>query len=94
MIGVFEVANYEDAIALANDTEFGLSSTIYTNDLAKAFHFVRNSQSGVTHVNLPSTYFENHYPFGGKKESSIGPREQGSTALDFWTDLKTVYMRP
>ncbi|AMQ07820.1 aldehyde dehydrogenase family protein [Sporosarcina psychrophila] len=94
VIGVFEVANYEDAIALANDTEFGLSSTIYTNDLAKAFHFVRNSQSGVTHVNLPSTYFENHYPFGGKKESSIGPREQGSTALDFWTDLKTVYMRP
>lgn len=94
VIGVFEVENYEEALALANDIEFGLSSTIYTKDLEKAFHFVRNVQSGVTHVNLPSTYFENHYPFGGKKESSIGPREQGSTALDFWTDLKTVYMKP
>lgn len=94
VIGVFEVENYEEALAMANDIEFGLSSTIYTKDLEKAFHFVRNIQSGVTHVNLPSTYFENHYPFGGKKESSIGPREQGSTALDFWTDLKTVYMKP
>ncbi|MBB4823288.1 aldehyde dehydrogenase (NAD+) [Sporosarcina luteola] len=94
VIGVFEVEDYEEALAMANDIEFGLSSTIYTKDLEKAFHFVRNVHSGVTHVNLPSTYFENHYPFGGKKESSIGPREQGSTALDFWTDLKTVYMKP
>jgi aldehyde dehydrogenase (NAD+) len=88
------VDSYEEALRMANDSEFGLSSTIYTKDLEKAFHFVRNVQSGVTHVNLPSTYFENHYPFGGKKESSIGPREQGSTALDFWTDIKTVYMKP
>ncbi|MCG7346464.1 aldehyde dehydrogenase family protein [Sporosarcina sp. ACRSL] len=94
VIGVFEVEGYEEALAMANDIDFGLSSTIYTKDLEKAFHFVRNIESGVTHVNLPSTYFENHYPFGGKKESSIGPREQGSTALDFWTDVKTVYMKP
>ena len=94
VIGVFEVEDYEEALRLANDIEFGLSSTIYTKDLEKAFHFVRNIESGVTHVNLPSTYFENHFPFGGKKESSIGPREQGSTALDFWTDVKTVYMKP
>ncbi len=94
VIGVLEVDNYEEALAMANNIEFGLSSTIYTKDLEKAFHFVRNIQSGVTHVNLPSTYFENHFPFGGKKESSIGPREQGSTALDFWTDIKTVYMKP
>jgi len=94
IIGVYEVESYEEAMLLANDIEFGLSSTIYTKNLEKAFHFVRNIQSGVTHVNLPSTYFENHYPFGGKKDSSIGPREQGSTALDFWTDIKTVYMKP
>jgi len=94
VIGVFEVDSYEEALRMANDIEFGLSSTIYTKNLEKAFHFVRSIQSGVTHVNLPSTYFENHYPFGGKKESSIGPREQGSTALDFWTDIKTVYMKP
>lgn len=94
VIGVFAVDSYEEALKLANDSDFGLSSTIYTKDLEKAFHFVRNIESGVTHVNLPSTYFENHYPFGGKKESSIGPREQGSTALDFWTDIKTVYIKP
>ncbi|WP_408007951.1 aldehyde dehydrogenase family protein [Pseudalkalibacillus sp. A8] len=94
VIGIIEVESYEEAIEIANNIEFGLSSTIYTNDLKKAFHFVRNIQSGVTHVNLPSTYFENQYPFGGKKTSSIGPREQGSTSLEFWTDIKTVYMNP
>lgn len=94
VIGITVVDSYEEAIALANDSEFGLSSTIYTNDLNKAFDFVRRVESGVTHVNIPSNYFENQYPFGGKKASSIGPREQGSTALDFWTDYKTVYIRP
>lgn len=88
------VDTYEEALELANDSEFGLSSTIYTNDLNKAFHFIRNIESGVTHVNIPSNYFENQYPFGGKKASSIGPREQGSTTLDFWTDYKTVYIKP
>lgn len=92
VIAVMEVDHYDEALAIANDSEFGLSSTIYTNDLNKAMHFIRNIQTGVTHVNLPSTYFENQYPFGGKKQSSIGPREQGSTALDFWIDIKTVYM--
>lgn len=88
------VDTYEEALELANDSEFGLSSTIYTNDLKKAFHFIRHIESGVTHVNIPSNYFENQYPFGGKKASSMGPREQGSTTLDFWTDYKTVYIRP
>ncbi|MGM8364011.1 aldehyde dehydrogenase family protein [Virgibacillus sp. W0181] len=94
VIGITVVDSYEEALELANDSEFGLSSTIYTNDLNKAFDFVRRVESGVTHVNIPSNYFENQYPFGGKKASSIGPREQGSTALDFWTDYKAVYMRP
>ncbi|WP_209121618.1 aldehyde dehydrogenase family protein [Alkalihalobacillus sp. BA299] len=94
VIAVMEVDSYEEAIRVANNTEFGLSSSIYTKDLEKAFHFVRNIESGVTHVNVPSNYFENQYPFGGKKTSSIGPREQGSTALDFWTDYKTVYINP
>lgn len=94
VIGITVVDSYEEAMKLANDNEFGLSSTIYTNDLNKAFDFVREIESGVTHVNIPSNYFENQYPFGGKKASSIGPREQGSTALDFWTDYKTVYIKP
>ncbi|SFB02230.1 aldehyde dehydrogenase (NAD+) [Lentibacillus halodurans] len=93
VIAIIEADSYEDALTIANDSDFGLSSTIYTNDLKKAMHFVRNIESGVTHVNIPSNYFENQYPFGGKKSSSIGPREQGSTALDFWTDYKTVYIK-
>lgn len=93
VIGVTAVDTFEEAITLANENEFGLSSTVYTNDLQKAFEFVKRIESGVTHVNVPSNYFENQYPFGGKKASSIGPREQGSTALDFWTDYKTVYIK-
>lgn len=94
VVGITSVQSYEEAMKLANDNEYGLSSTIYTNDLNKAFDFIRRIESGVTHVNIPSNYFENQYPFGGKKASSIGPREQGSTALDFWTDYKTVYIKP
>lgn len=93
VIAVTAVDNYEEALALANDSDFGLSSTIYTNDLNKAMDFVKRVETGVTHVNIPSNYFENHFPFGGKKSSSIGPREQGSTALDFWTEHKTVYIK-
>lgn len=67
VIAVIEVDSYEEALEVANDSEFGLSSTIYTKDLAKAMHFVKHIETGVTHVNIPSNYFENQYPFGGKK---------------------------
>lgn len=93
VIAVIEVDSYEEALDVANDSDFGLSSTIYTKNLEKAMHFVKHIQTGVTHVNIPSNYFENQYPFGGKKASSLGPREQGSTALDFWTEYKTVYIK-
>ncbi|WP_370223291.1 aldehyde dehydrogenase family protein, partial [Cytobacillus sp.] len=94
VVAVMEVNSYDEAIELANDTDFGLSSAIFTNDLQKAFDFVRKIETGVTHVNIPSNHYENQLPFGGKKTSSIGPREQGSTALDFWLDTKTVYIKP
>ncbi|MEJ8547947.1 aldehyde dehydrogenase family protein [Brevibacillus borstelensis] len=94
VISVIDVRSFEEAMEVANQVEFGLSSTIFTNDLNKAFHFVRGIQSGVTHVNMPSTHFESHFPFGGKKISGLGPREQGESALDFYVDLKTVYIRP
>jgi acyl-CoA reductase-like NAD-dependent aldehyde dehydrogenase len=94
VISVIDVDSFEQAMQVANQVEFGLSSTIFTNDLQKAFEFVRGIQSGVTHVNLPSTHFESQFPFGGKKISGIGPREQGESALDFYVELKTVYMRP
>lgn len=94
VVAVMEVDNYEEAIELANDTVFGLSSAIFTNDLQKAFYFIRKIETGVTHVNIPSNHYENQLPFGGKKTSSIGPREQGSKALDFWIETKTVYIKP
>ncbi|MDQ0174702.1 aldehyde dehydrogenase family protein [Bacillus chungangensis] len=94
VIVIMEVDSYDEAIVLANDSDFGLSSAIFTNDLQKAFYFIRNIETGVTHVNIPSNHYENQLPFGGKKTSSIGPREQGSTALDFWLETKTVYIKP
>jgi acyl-CoA reductase-like NAD-dependent aldehyde dehydrogenase len=94
VISVIDVDSFEQAMEVANQVEFGLSSTIFTNDLQKAFEFVRGIHSGVTHVNMPSTHFESQFPFGGKKISGIGPREQGESALDFYVELKTVYMRP
>lgn len=94
VVAVMIVQTYEEAIQLANNTSFGLSSSIYTNDLAKAQAFIKQIEVGVVHVNIPSNYYENQLPFGGKKQSSIGLREQGSTALDFWLDTKAVYMKP
>ncbi|WP_306461601.1 aldehyde dehydrogenase family protein [Alkalicoccobacillus porphyridii] len=94
VVAVIEVDSFDEAIDVANDVRFGLSSAIYTKDLYKAHTFVRRIQTGVTHVNVPSNHYENQLPFGGKKNSSIGPREQGSTALDFWLETKAVYLRP
>ncbi|NRR00766.1 aldehyde dehydrogenase family protein [Brevibacillus sp. RS1.1] len=94
VIAVIDVDSFEHAMQVANQVEFGLSSTIFTNDLQKAFQFVKGIQSGVTHVNMPSTHFESQFPFGGKKISGLGPREQGESALDFYVETKTVYIRP
>lgn len=93
VIAVIDVESFEQAMDIANQVEFGLSSTIFTNDLQKAFQFVKGIQSGVTHVNMPSTHFESQFPFGGKKISGLGPREQGESALDFYIETKTVYIR-
>lgn len=94
VVAVIEVDSFEEAIKVANGTDFGLSATIYTKNLKKAFDFIRQIEVGVAHVNIPSNHYENQLPFGGKKTSSIGPREQGSTALDFWLETKTVYLKP
>ena len=94
VIAVIDVESFDHAMEIANQVEFGLSSTIFTNDLQKAFQFVKGIQSGVTHVNMPSTHFESQFPFGGKKISGLGPREQGESALDFYVETKTVYIRP
>jgi aldehyde dehydrogenase (NAD+) len=89
---VIRVRNYEEALAIANDTPFGLSAGIVTTSLKHASHFKRNSTSGLVMVNLPTAGLDYHVPFGGRKKSSYGPREQGSYAKEFYTIVKTTYM--
>ncbi|MYG27500.1 MAG: aldehyde dehydrogenase family protein, partial [Boseongicola sp. SB0677_bin_26] len=91
---VIKVADYDEALATANDTEFGLSSGICTTSLKHASHYRRHSQSGMVMVNLPTAGVDYHVPFGGRKGSSYGPREQGSYAREFYTAVKTSYIAP
>ena len=83
--------DYEHALTIANDTEFGLCSGICTTSLKRASHFKRNSEAGMVMVNLPTAGVDYHAPFGGRKGSSLGPREQGGYAVEFYTTVKTSY---
>jgi aldehyde dehydrogenase (NAD+) len=89
---VIEVSDYEAALGVANDTEFGLSSGVVTTSLSAASHFRRNSTAGMVMVNLPTAGVDYHVPFGGRRGSSYGPREQGAYARDFFTTVKTTYV--
>lgn len=88
---VIRVKDYDEALAVANDTNFGLSSGIATTSLKHATHFKRNSEAGMVMVNLPTAGVDFHVPFGGRKGSSYGPREQGRYAAEFYTTVKTAY---
>ena len=92
VLSVLRVRDFDHAMEVANDCEYGLSSSIFTNDAPRIFRFVDEIETGMTHVNSPTTGGEAHVPFGGIKGTGIGDREQGSTALDFYTDLKVVYV--
>ena len=89
---VIKVDSYDEALAVANDTPFGLSSGIYTGSLKAANDFRRKSQAGMVMVNLPTAGVDYHVPFGGRKGSSMGPREQGRFAAEFYTSVKTAYV--
>jgi acyl-CoA reductase-like NAD-dependent aldehyde dehydrogenase len=89
--GVIRVKDYDEALATANDTPFGLSSGIATTSLKHAAHFKRNAEAGMVMVNLPTAGVDFHVPFGGRKRSSYGPREQGKYAAEFYTTVKTAY---
>ncbi|WP_312459842.1 aldehyde dehydrogenase family protein [Comamonas sp.] len=88
---VIRVQDYEEALAVANDTAFGLSAGIATTNLKYASHFKRHAQAGMVMVNLPTAGVDYHVPFGGRKGSSYGPREQGRYAQEFYTTVKTAY---
>lgn len=88
---VIRVRDYEEAVAIANDTEFGLSSGICTTSLKYASDFKKRSAAGMVMVNLPTAGVDYHTPFGGRKGSSYGPREQGAYAREFYTAVKVAY---
>lgn len=91
---VIRVRDYDEALAVANDTEFGLSAGICTTSLKHAEHFRRNAEAGMVMVNVPTAGVDFHVPFGGRKGSSYGPREQGRYAQEFYTTVKTSYVAP
>jgi aldehyde dehydrogenase (NAD+) len=91
---VIRAKDYDEALAMANDTETGLSSGIVTTSLKHASHFQRHAQFGMVMVNLPTAGVDYHVPFGGRKASSYGPREQGRYAAEFYTTVKTTYLAP
>lgn len=88
---IVRVKDYEEALAESNNTPFGLSAGIATTSLKFATHFKRNSQAGMVMVNLPTAGVDYHVPFGGRKSSSYGAREQGQYAREFFTVIKTAY---
>lgn len=88
---VVRVRDYEEALQVANDTAFGLSAGICTTSLKYAKHFKRNSEAGMVMINVPTAGVDYHVPFGGRKASSYGPREQGSYAVEFYSQVKTAY---
>jgi len=90
---VVRVKDYEEALAVANDTTFGLTAGIATRSLKHAAHFKRNANVGMVMVNLPTAGVDYHVPFGGRKGSSYGPREQGAYAKEFYTVVKTAYIQ-
>ncbi|MEM9211604.1 MAG: aldehyde dehydrogenase family protein [Pseudomonadota bacterium] len=91
LTSVIRVDTYDEALSVVNDTEFGLTSGIVTRSLAKATHFRRNARTGVVTINLPTAGTDYHVPFGGRGQSSYGPREQGRAAAEFYTTVKTAY---
>ena len=92
LTSVIKVGSYDEALATVNDTNFGLTSGIMTRSLARATHFRRNARTGVVTVNLPTAGTDYHVPFGGRGDSSYGPREQGRAAAEFYTTVKTAYI--
>jgi len=92
VLSVIRVRDFEEGLAVCNDTRYGLTSSIYSADNARIFRFVRGVETGITHVNSPTMGGEAQLPFGGTKATGVGMREMGKTAIDFFTEWKTVYV--
>jgi aldehyde dehydrogenase (NAD+) len=92
VLSVVRVPDFEEAVRVANSVKYGLSSSVYTNDSAKMMQFIDRIETGMTHVNSSTVWSEAHLPFGGMKGTGVGLREMGSVAIDFYTELKAVYI--
>jgi len=93
VLSVMKVADFEEAVRVANDVPFGLASSIFTNDLSKAMAFVEQTDVGLTHVNLSTALKEPPLSFGGVKESGFGTPEAGTSGIEFCTEHKVAYVR-
>jgi acyl-CoA reductase-like NAD-dependent aldehyde dehydrogenase len=93
VLAVMRAKNFDDALGIANNIPFGLSSSIQTTNLSRVFEYVHRAEAGLLTVNLPSAGIEYQLPFGGTKDSSFGPKEQGPAAMEFYSDYKTVYLK-
>ena len=91
VLAVIRVKTFEEALEAANDVDFGLTSSLYTNDVSKWYKFVDAIETGITHLNSPTMGGEPQLPFGGMKNTGVGSREMGKPAYEFFTELKTVY---
>jgi aldehyde dehydrogenase (NAD+) len=92
VVSIIPCDGLEDAIGIANGIEYGLSSSIYTKDVNKAFSAMRDLDAGITYINAPTIGAEVHLPFGGTKATGNGHREGGIGAIDFYTEWKSVYV--
>jgi aldehyde dehydrogenase (NAD+) len=92
VLSIVRVKDFDEAMAAANSVRYGLSSSLYSNDAAKIFEFIDKIETGITHVNSPTVGGEAQLPFGGMKSTGVGLREMGRVAVDFYSELKTVYI--
>ncbi|HVR71572.1 MAG TPA: aldehyde dehydrogenase family protein [Vicinamibacteria bacterium] len=92
VVSVIRVNGYEEAVEAANRVEFGLAASIFTSDANHAYRFVDDIEAGIVHINNGTPGGEAQLPFGGTKATGVGPREQGTTAIEFYSEIKTVYV--
>jgi aldehyde dehydrogenase (NAD+) len=92
VLTAMEAHDIEEAISVSNQVQFGLSSSIYTRDIPKAFQYINTVETGMVHVNAPTLGGEVHLPFGGLKSSGVGQREQGLEGINFFSEVLTAYI--
>ncbi len=93
VLAVMRARDFDDAMKIANAIPFGLSASVQTSNVSRVFEFVERAEAGLLTVNLPSAGVEYQLPFGGTKDSSFGPKEQGPAAIEFYSDWKAIYLK-